>query len=67
MSFDANDLIAALKKILPDADLPSEFPVSQLMSSSRWDKKLANPSPPADPTQAPQPTAQDPAAKSSDK
>jgi hypothetical protein len=67
MSFDANDLLAALKKILPDVDIPSELGVSQLMSSSRWDKKLANPSPPADPAQAPKPTAQDPAAKSSDK
>lgn len=63
MGFDEKDLFAALKKFLPGREIPSGSMVSWLMTPTRWDKKLANPSPPADPTQAPQSTAHDPAAK----
>jgi hypothetical protein len=67
MGFDEKDLFAALKQFLPDVEIPSGSMVSQLMTPSRWDKKLANPSPPADPTQTPQSTAQDSTAKTSGK
>lgn len=65
MSFDEKDLLAALKKFLPDAEMPSGLPVSQFMSSSRWEKKLKNP-PPAEPTQTSETKSEGSTSKSSD-